>query len=319
MLDGGGVHGAHERRVRLRGLLAEDRLVVCPGVSAAIYARLAEHSGFELLFATGAGIANSQFGVPDLGLVTMTEQLAAVRQIVQATALPVIADADTGYGGTLNVYRTVLEFEAAGVAAVQLEDQLNPKRCGHFDDKKVVAADEMLERIAAARQARQDDELVLVCRTDAIAITGFADAIDRANAYAEAGADLIFVEAPTTQKEIALIPREVAAPVLLNIVEGGRTPTMSIQRLEQLGYRVALYANTVLRVALAAAAQAFDALRRTGSTAEVADLMMGWRERQDLVQLPEWRRISEVLARAVEPDEPDEPDEVAGGASRRSG
>lgn len=284
------------RRIRFRELIEGDGLVVCPGVVDALFARLAERAGFDLIYATGAGIANSHLGVPDLGLLTMTELLEISRRITHAVDIPVLADIDTGYGGALNVYRTVADFEAAGVAGVQIEDQVNPKRCGHFSDKQVVSLGEMLERITAARQARTDPNLVIVARTDAISTHGLGEAIVRANAFVDAGADLIFVEAPENLEDLAGIPGEVAAPVLVNMVEGGRTPAVPPARLEQMGYRVALYANAILRVALAAASEALDVLRQTGQSDQLLSRMLSWDGRQNLVDLQRWLELDAGIA-----------------------
>jgi 2-methylisocitrate lyase-like PEP mutase family enzyme len=284
-----------KHRARLRELIESDGLVVCPGVVDALYARLAERAGFRLVYATGAGIANSHFGVPDLGLLTMTELLEISRRIARAVDIPVLADIDTGYGGALNVYRTVSDFEAAGVAGVQIEDQVNPKRCGHFSDKEVVSLGEMLERVTAASEARRDPNLVIVARTDAVSTHGLAEAIDRANAFVAAGADLIFIEAPERIEDLADIPSEVSAPVLVNMVEGGRTPALPPGQLEELGYRVALYANAILRVAMAAACEGLDVLLRTGDTRELLSRMLSWDGRQNLVDLQRWLELDEAI------------------------
>jgi 2-methylisocitrate lyase-like PEP mutase family enzyme len=279
---------------RLRERLAADGLVVCPGVVNALFARQAERAGFEALYATGAGIANAHLGVPDLGLLTMSELLEIDRRIALSVEVPVIADADTGYGGALNVFRTVREFAAAGLAAVQIEDQVNPKRCGHFAGKQVVGLEEMLERLVAATEARGDGDVVLVARTDARATHGLDEALRRATAFVEAGADLVFVEAPETLDELRLIPREVPAPVLINVVEGGRTPVPEPGELEAMGYRVALYANAALRVAAAATERALAVLRRTGGTAGLE--MLGWDARQALVDLDGWSGLADAVA-----------------------
>lgn len=276
---------ADGRRAAFRRLLSREEMVVCPGVVNALFARLAERAGFELLYATGAGIANSHLGAPDLGLLTMSELLEIDRRIAESVSVPVLADIDTGYGGALNVYRTVREFTAAGVAGVQIEDQVNPKRCGHFADKEVVSRTEMLERILAAKEARADSGLVIVARTDALATEGVAEAITRANLCASAGADVIFVEAPSRPEDIALIPKEVAAPVLINMVEGGVTPLVGSEQLRQFGYKIVLYANALLRTALWAASQALATLGATGSTSSLTTGMLGWNERQALVGL----------------------------------
>lgn len=287
-------------RARFRRLVAGSTLIVCPGVVNALTARAAEAAGFELIYATGGGIANALLGFPDIGLLTMTELLDIDRKITHSVSVPVLADIDTGYGGAFNVYRTVREFEAAGLAGVQIEDQVNPKRCGHFDDKEVVSLSEMLERLIAAREARKDPDLVIVARTDSLATHGVAEAIRRANAFVEAGADVVFVEAPEEEDDVRRIPLEVDAPVLINIVEGGRTPALPPMELEAMGYRIALYANTVLRAAAAASAAALEVLGRTGETKELMGSILSWEDRQKLVALDEWLELGESIASAAQ-------------------
>ena len=201
---------------RLRHLLVGTRAYIGPGVATALYAKLAERAGFEVMFTTGSGIANTFLGLPDVGLATMTEVVTAVRRIVQATSLPVIADADTGYGNQLNVYRTVQELEHAGVAGLIIEDQWTPKRCGHFANKRVIPSEEMVQKIKAARAARSDPDLVLIARTDSVSVEGLEHALHRGQAYARAGADVVFIEAPTTIDEIARIPPAIPVPCMIN-------------------------------------------------------------------------------------------------------
>jgi 2-methylisocitrate lyase-like PEP mutase family enzyme len=284
------------RRARFRRLINGAELVICPGVVNALSARIAEAAGFELIYATGAGIANAHLGVPDIGLLTMMEVLETDRRIAQSVSIPVLADIDTGYGGAFNVYRTVREFEAGGLAGIQIEDQINPKRCGHFDNKEVVSLSEMLERLIAAREARTDPDLVIVARTDSLATHGVDEAIRRANFFVEAGADVVFVEGPELVEDVRRIPREVAAPVLINVVEGGRTPNLPPTELSAMGYRIALYANTVLRAATAASATALEVLRRTGETKELMGSILSWEARQKLVGLDEWLELGNAIA-----------------------
>ena len=291
---------AHRARVRLRELLAGPGMIVVPGVATALHARLAAAAGFDALFSTGAGIVNTVFGMPDLGLLGMSEVVEMTRRIVAATDLPVIADADTGYGNHLNVARTTREMESAGVAALVIEDQVAPKRCGHFDGKAVVPAREMVEKIIAATRSREDAEMVLVARTDAVAVEGVDAAIDRARLYVAAGAEVIFVEAPRDAGEVRRVPAEVGAPCLLNIVEGGRTPLLPPDELEAAGYRLALYANLALRVASAGVAEAFATLRRDRSSAAVADRLQTWEARQASVGLAAWQHLDREIADAAE-------------------
>jgi 2-methylisocitrate lyase-like PEP mutase family enzyme len=277
-----------ETRKRLRELLDRPGLVVAPGAATALYARIIERVGFDVVFTTGAGIANTMLGVPDIGLTTMTEIVGATRNIVEAVTLPVIADCDTGYGNHVNVFRTVREMERAGVASLFIEDQMSPKRCGHFANKGVVPTHTMIEKIIAATRARQDPDLVLIARTDAIAVEGFEAAIARARAYVAAGADMIFVEAPRTTAELARIPGLVGAPCIVNIVEGGVTPLVPNQDLAGMGYKVALYANVALRVGVFAVEQAMRTLLADGSSLSLLDRMATWQERQEAVGLEQW-------------------------------
>ena len=224
--------------------------------------------------------------MPDVGLVTLTELVTHVQRITDTVDLPVVVDADTGYGGVLNVHRAVRQLERAGAAAIQIEDQTTPKRCGHFAGTNVIDVQEMLQKLAAAADARTDEATVLIARTDARQSNGIHEAIDRACAYADAGADLVFVEAPQTMDELRQLPKQVNAPLVANMVEGGRTPLLDAAALQELGFRVALFANTALRSALYAVRSAMRALRETGSTHDLLDRMLSWEDRQNLIRLP---------------------------------
>jgi 2-methylisocitrate lyase-like PEP mutase family enzyme len=234
-------------RQRLKDLLNKRELIIAPGVFDGISAQLTKRTGHVAAYMTGAGVAASGFGLPDIGLVTATEMADRVRMIVGALGdIPLIADADTGYGAPMNVVRTVRSYDAAGVAAIQLEDQVFPKRCGHLPDKQVVDAAVFEQTLAAALDARSDDNLLVVARTDARAPLGLDAAIERANRYANAGADVIFVEAPQDTGEIERIAREVEAPLLINLVLGGMTPLESASRLQELGYAIAIHPSNLL-------------------------------------------------------------------------
>jgi 2-methylisocitrate lyase-like PEP mutase family enzyme len=234
-------------RQRLKDLLGKHELIIAPGVFDGISAQLTKRTGHVAAYMTGAGVAASGFGLPDIGLVTATEMADRVRMIAGALGdVPLIADADTGYGTPMNVVRTVRSYDAAGVAAIQLEDQVFPKRCGHLPDKQVVDAAVFEQTLAAALDARTDDNLLVVARTDARAPLGLDAAIERANRYAEAGADVIFVEAPQDSGEIERIAREVDAPLLINLVLGGMTPLESASRLQDLGYAIAIHPSNLL-------------------------------------------------------------------------
>jgi 2-methylisocitrate lyase-like PEP mutase family enzyme len=231
----------HEpRRAALRRLLADPGLTVLPGVYDALSATLVERSGFSGAYMSGAAVSMAVAGVPDLGLTTLTEMSAQAARIVSVLRVPLVADADTGFGNALNVQRTVVEYERAGVAGLHIEDQTYPKRCGHLTGKAVVATAEFVEKIRAAVEARTDRDLVLIARTDARGPLGFAEAIERANTYLAAGADLIFVEAPQTIDEIASIPREVEGPVMFNLVGGGRSPDVELGHLAECGYSLVI-------------------------------------------------------------------------------
>lgn len=282
---------------RLRELLAGPEILVLPGASDAITARVIEQTGFAAVYVTGAGYANASYGIPDIGLVGVDSVVEHVRRIADVVDIPIVVDADTGYGGVLNVARTVRQLERAGAAAIQLEDQVDPKRCGHFDGQTVVPQVEMLAKLAAANDAR--DDALLIARTDARSAEGFAAAVGRAEAYAQAGADLIFVEAPRNRDELAELPRRVRAPLVANMVEGGKSPLLSAGELQELGFRVALFANTALRSAVFAVQQAMASLRRTGGTADLADRMLGWDERQRLLGLPVMQAAEDRFFRAA--------------------
>jgi 2-methylisocitrate lyase-like PEP mutase family enzyme len=234
-------------RQKLRALLARGELVVAPGVFDGVTAHLARRTGQAAAYMTGAGVAASGFGLPDIGLVTATEMAERARIIAGVLGdVPLIADADTGYGAPMNVVRTVRFYEQAGVAAIQLEDQVFPKRCGHLPDKHVIDAAEFEQTLAAALDTRCDDNMLVVARTDARAPLGFQAAIERANRYAQAGADVIFVEAPQSAEEIERIARDVEAPLLINLVLGGMTPLESATRLQELGYAIAIHPSNPL-------------------------------------------------------------------------
>ncbi len=274
---------------RLRTRLQDPRLLIAPGVFDGLSARIAAASGFEALYASGGAIARSA-GVPDLGLLSLTEVLARVREIADATDLPVIADADTGYGNALNVWRTVREFERLGVAALHLEDQVSPKKCGHYAGKDLIPADEMIGKIRAALDARRDANLVIVARTDARAVEGLEAAIRRANAYANGGADMLFVEAPESEEELRVIARQVRSPLLVNMFQGGRTPLVAPDVLAAMGYRVMIVPSDLQRAAIRAMQDAAAAIKTAGTAAGLGARLAGFDERDALVDLPGWRR-----------------------------
>lgn len=274
---------------RLRQLIADD-VVVAPGVYDGLSARLAARAGFSAIYATGGGIARSM-GYPDLGLLSPSEIVDRLANIVEQSGVPVIADADTGYGNALNVRRAVREFERAGVAAFHLEDQTFPKRCGHYDDKSVVPTREMVQKLRAAREALADPDLLLIARTDALAVEGLDAAIERAHAYQAAGADVIFVEAPTTDAEIETIARRVPAPKLINMFQGGKTPLVPVARLRELGYRIVIIPSDLQRAAIRAMEDTLAAIARDGNSAAVADRMATFNDRERAVDTASWLEL----------------------------
>ena len=292
----GGPPGS-SKPAELRTLLARPEATIVVGAVNALAARLVEQAGFACCYVTGAGLANSQFGLPDIGLVSMTEVADETARICDAVDIPVIVDADTGFGGPLSVMRTVHLLEKAGAAGIQIEDQAMPKRCGHFAGQQLVEPEEMLARIAAARTARVDPDLVLIARTDARSVLGLDEALDRARLYAEAGADVIFVEAPRSIAELRAIPPAVAGtPTILNVVEGGKTPQLPLRDLSEMGYRLVLHANLLLRVMLRSGQEALRRLADEGTSSGMLGQVLGWEQRQELVNLRQFDELEDRLS-----------------------
>lgn len=265
----------------LQALDSRDVPLVIPGASNALMAILAKEAGFEAVYVTGAGVSNTFLGMPDLGMLTQDELTAHVAAIADVVGLPLVVDADTGFGNALNVRRVVRRLERAGAAAVQLEDQVSPKRCGHFSGKQVVPTEEMLGKIRAALDAR--DRALVVARTDALGVLGLDEACDRAAAYVDAGAELVFVESPTSREQMREITRRVPGRHIANMVEGGRTPRLTLGELGELGFAAALYANSTLRGAVLGARRVLEHLATHGDTIDADALMIGWADRQSLV------------------------------------
>ena len=283
---------------RLRELLAAGEPVLAPGVYDALGARLVDEAGFDAAYLTGFGVAAGSLGRPDVGLVTMTEMVTAARAVVRASGLPVIADADTGYGNAINVVRTVQDYEQAGVAAIQLEDQVSPKRCGHMDGKQVVPVEEMVGKIRAAVAARQSPEIVIVARTDAGAVEGLASAIDRARRYRDAGADVLFVEAATSEAEIETVASSLAdVPLLFNWAEGGKTPPLPQERLRELGFAIVIFPISTLLSATAAMRAALTEIRAAGSPIPIMDRLPTFGSFLDFIGLPEVAELSDRFDR----------------------
>jgi 2-methylisocitrate lyase-like PEP mutase family enzyme len=274
---------AQSTRRQFKAMLRPGAAVVLPGVSNALAARVVADLGFPAAYVTGAGIANTYLGIPDNGLVTLSEVADHVIAIREVFPGPIMVDADTGFGNAMNMMRTIRLLERAGADAIQIEDQVFPKRCGHFSGKEVVPAAEMVAKVKAAADARRDPDLLIVARTDAIATDGFEAALDRASAYREAGADVTFVEAPTSAAEIAAIPKRLPWPQIINIVLGGRTPEMPNQELKDLGFAGVLYANLALQASLRGMQLALGELRNTGVAGDANRLAVDFAERQRLV------------------------------------
>jgi 2-methylisocitrate lyase-like PEP mutase family enzyme len=246
----------------LRNLLREPGMVIAPGAFDGLTAKLVQQAGFPVVYMTGAGTSVAH-GYPDFGLLTMTEMVANAGRMVRSAGIPLIADADTGYGNELNAFRTVQEYESAGVAGIHIEDQVSPKRCGHLDDKEIVLREDWLAKIRAAAAARRDPDFLLIARTDARAVAGFDEAIARANAALEAGADMAFVEAPQTLDEITAVPRMVRGPCLLNVVWGGKTPEIDLRHAQEMGYRLAIVPGLLLKAVIGACDNALATLKST--------------------------------------------------------
>jgi 2,3-dimethylmalate lyase len=283
-------------RARLRELLASDAgPLVAPGAYDALSARLVEQAGFDVVYMTGFGTTASLIGRPDVGLLSGTEMIDNARRIVAAVDVPVIADADTGYGNAINVLRTVQTYEQAGVAGIHLEDQVLPKKCGHMSGKAVIAADEMVGKIRAAVAARRDPDFVLIARTDAAAVEGLDAAIARAHSYAEAGADVLFVEAPTSDADIARVATELkgVAPLVFNWAEGGRTPPMSLDRMAELGFSLVLYPIGTLLAATAGIQALLATLRADGTPAAAMSGLPTFEGFTDLIGLPEVQELEQ--------------------------
>lgn len=277
---------------KLRRLLAAPGIVLAPGAYDALSAKIIADLGFDAVYLTGYGASASRLGQPDVGLLGLSEMVAHARGIVTSVpGVPVIADADNGYGNALNVMRTVQEYEAAGVAAIQLEDQVLPKRCGHMEGKRVVSVAEMTGKLKAAVAARTDPDLVIVARTDVRAVDGLPAAIDRCNAYLKAGADVIFCEAPLSAAELAEVARRVPAPLLANMIEHGKTPLVPLDELAAMGYRIAIYPLSTLYAAAHAVRRVLAELKLKGTTGHLTGEMVAFEDFNRLIGLPRYQAL----------------------------
>lgn len=277
---------------KLRELMDKKDIILAPGAYDALSARIVEAVGFDAVYMTGFGTAASLLGYPDVGLVTMNEMVDNARRIVEAVNIPVIADADTGYGNPINVIRTVQAYEDAGVAGIHIEDQVFPKKCGHITGKQVVPKDDMVEKIAAARDAKRNKDFLIIARTDAIAIEGIESAIERAKEYYKAGADMIFVEAPENMEHIRLIARELKGiPLLFNWAEGGKTPPVDLNTLRELGFKIVIFPISTLLSATKAMIRVLETIKKDGTPINVMSELFPFKEFLNFIGLPEVQEL----------------------------
>ena len=279
---------------KLREILDRENTVLVPGAYDAFSAKILKQAGFEIIYMTGSGVTASVIGMPDVGLLTMSEMVNQARNIVNATDLPVLCDADTGYGNALNVIRTVREYERAGVAGIHMEDQVAPKKCGHFEGKQVIAAEEMVKKIEAALYARDDDNFLLIARTDARSIMGLDEALRRARLYAEAGADMIFLESPQTVEELEVIAKELhEVPLLVNMVEGGKTPVLPFEELAKMGFKIVLYPTSGIRVVAKTLQDLAAHLMAHKNTRDFEHRLVSFEGRNQLTRLADIKELEE--------------------------
>jgi carboxyvinyl-carboxyphosphonate phosphorylmutase len=279
---------------QLRQLIAAKEIIVAPGAYDALSARIIEQAGFPAVYMTGFGTTASLIGRPDVGLLTMSEMAGNARRMAEAIGVPLIADADTGYGNPLNVIRTVREYELAGVSAIHIEDQITPKKCGHMDNKQVIAPAGMVEKIRAAIEARRSSDFVIIARTDARGVEGIDSALRRARMYREAGADVLFVEAPQSEREVELVATALAdAPLLFNFAEGGKTPPITLERLGELGYRIVIFPIAALLAAATAVRRVAAEIHAHGTPAALLPELISFTEFNQMIGLPEIQQLEQ--------------------------
>ena len=281
----------------LRQMMTGKQIVVAPGAHDALTAKIIEQVGFSAVYMTGYGQAASHLGKPDVGLLTLTEMVARASNIVEAVNVPVIADADTGFGNAVNVMRTVREYEKAGVAAIQLEDQVAPKKCGHMTGRQVVSKEEMVGKIKAAVDVRTDPDLMIIARTDARTVHGIGEALERAKAYEEAGADILFIESPESVEEMKQITTSFQVPVLANMVEGGRTPFLPADELWGIGYDLVIFPTASTYLVTKALTRLMTVLKDTGTTASLISEMITFEEFNDLIGLTKIRELENMYVK----------------------
>jgi len=291
------LRGKRQKPPRLAEMVRGHEPILAPGAYDALTARLIEQAGFPAVYMTGFGTSASLLGRPDVGLLTMSQMVDNARRIVQAVDVPVIADADTGYGNPLNVIRTVQEYELAGVSAIHMEDQVTPKKCGHMENKQVIAATEMTEKIQAAVEARRSDDFLIIARTDARAVEGLDSAVRRARAYREAGADILFIEAPQNEEEVAQVARAFpGVPLLFNWAEGGKTPPMPMERLKELGYRIVIFPISTLLEASKAVRAVLAEIKSAGTPMRIFSDRTSFRDFTEMIGLPEIQELEKRFA-----------------------
>jgi len=291
------LRGKRQNAPRLAEMLRGREPILAPGAYDALTARLIEQAGFPAVYMTGFGTSASLLGRPDVGLLTMSQMVDNARRIAQAVDVPVIADADTGYGNPLNIIRTVQEYEVAGVSAIHIEDQVMPKKCGHMENKQVIAAAEMAEKIHAAVEARSSDDFLIIARTDARAVEGLDNALSRARAYYEAGADILFIEAPQNEEEVVQIARAFPnAPLLFNWAEGGKTPPIPLERIKELGYRIVIFPISALLTAAKAVRAVLAEIKAQGTPMRVFPDGSSFREFNEMIGLGEIQQIEKRFA-----------------------
>jgi len=287
-----------EARKRFKEAMSRPGYVIAPGAHDTLTAKLVEIAGFGAVYLTGGGYSRAN-GYPDIGLLSFTEVVLYIGRTVEAVGIPVITDMDSGFGNAINVVRAVREYEKAGVAAFHLEDQVSPKKCGHYDGKLLVSKAEMVGKIRAAVDTRQDPDMMIIGRTDAIAVEGFDAAMDRMGAYLEAGADMAFVEAPRTVEELAAVPPRLAKPALANVFEGGKTPQLPAKQLEAMGYRLGIYPSQTHRAAIFAAKEVLEVLKREGTTESYEHRLATFQQREEAVGSARWKAIEDKYLRSV--------------------
>lgn len=278
---------------RLRALFASNEITIAPGAFDGLSARLVEQAGFKAIYGSGGAIARSA-GFPDIGLLSFSEVCLRLQHMVEVSTLPIIADADTGFGNSVNVARTMKAYERLGVAACHLEDQEFPKRCGHLDDKRLISAGEMVQKLRVAKASLEDPDFTLIARTDAIAVEGFDAAIERAKAYEQAGADMIFVEAPESEDQIEAIAQAISTPKLINMFYGGKTPLVPVEKLQAWGYRLVIIPSDLQRAAISAMQNTLQAIAKAGDSGAIKDQMVSFKEREKIIDTASYLALDQI-------------------------